>query len=327
MTEYRVEVVKLGKFGKHPNADTLSIISIFGRPCIFRTGDFQVGDLAVYVPVDAEVPIADERFAFLAKGVKRDRVRIKALRLRGIFSMGLLVKAEPEWVEGQLVHEELNITKHDPEAAREGSTGGRGSGDTGKHWMPIYDLEGLPRWPDAIRVGESVYITEKIHGCNARFCKVDGELRVMSRTRVRLDQPGCVWWQIAKKYDLENKLGEGEAIYGEVYGLVQDLTYGVAGFEFRVFDVYDMKAGRFFDVAELEAFAAAKGLPLVPVLYRGPWSEPLRGLAEGTSTIAGHVREGFVVRPVKERFDDNAGRCVFKMVGEGYHLRKQSEAA
>ncbi len=108
---------------------------------------------------------------------------------------------------------------------------------------------------------------------------------------------------------------------------MQDLTYGLSGFEFRVFDAFNMAEKRFLDASELDAFVEAKGLPLVPVLYRGPWNDNLKALAEGTSTIAGHGREGFVVRPTKERRDLNAGRCVFKMVGEGYHLRSQKEAA
>jgi len=34
------------------------------------------------------------------------------------------------------------------------------------------------------------------------------------------------------------------------------------------------------------------------------------------------MREGFVVRSRIERFDNNAGRIIFKMIGEEYLLRK-----
>ena len=37
---------------------------------------------------------------------------------------------------------------------------------------------------------------------------------------------------------------------------------------------------------------------------------------------ADHVREGFVVKPTAECFDDRIGRVILKMVGEGYLLRK-----
>lgn len=39
MSEFCVTVVEIGKVGRHPNADTLSITQVLGSyPCIFRTG-------------------------------------------------------------------------------------------------------------------------------------------------------------------------------------------------------------------------------------------------------------------------------------------------
>lgn len=37
---------------------------------------------------------------------------------------------------------------------------------------------------------------------------------------------------------------------------------------------------------------------------------------------ADHVREGFVVKPIRERQDPRLGRVFLKMAGEGYLLRK-----
>jgi len=36
------------------------------------------------------------------------------------------------------------------------------------------------------------------------------------------------------------------------------------------------------------------------------------------------VREGWVGRPVKERYDHRVGRVILKMVGEGYLMSKDS---
>jgi hypothetical protein len=44
-------------------------------------------------------------------------------------------------------------------------------------------------------------------------------------------------------------------------------------------------------------------------------------LAEGVSTIAPHVREGFVVKPFFEASDPSIGRIALKCVGNGYHER------
>jgi hypothetical protein len=50
MSEWIVRVVEIGEVVKHPNADSLSITEVEGYPCIIRTGDFQTGDKAVYIP-------------------------------------------------------------------------------------------------------------------------------------------------------------------------------------------------------------------------------------------------------------------------------------
>ena len=56
MSQFSCPLIQIGKVGKHPNADTLSITTVDGGPVIFRTGDFAPGDYAVYIPVDAVVP-------------------------------------------------------------------------------------------------------------------------------------------------------------------------------------------------------------------------------------------------------------------------------
>ena len=109
MSEWQVQVVRIGEVTKHPNADTLSITQVHGGyPVIIRTGEFQPDDLAVYVPVDSIVPTND-RWTFLG-----GHQRIKAKRLRGIFSMGLLTACTEGMQEGEIVHERLEITKYEP---------------------------------------------------------------------------------------------------------------------------------------------------------------------------------------------------------------------
>jgi hypothetical protein len=56
VSDFSVPVVRIAEVRKHGNADTLSITNILGEDVIFKNGDFTVGDLAIYVPVDAVVP-------------------------------------------------------------------------------------------------------------------------------------------------------------------------------------------------------------------------------------------------------------------------------
>lgn len=321
MSEFRVQVVRLGPIEKHPNADSLSLTHVLGDyPVILRTGELQPGDLAVYVPVDAVVPADDPRWAFLG-----EHRRIKARRLRGIFSMGLLTPAEPGFCEGDDVREALRITKWEPPLPPLAE--GEDEADPGH--MPAYtDIEGLRRWPAVLQPGEEVIATEKVHGANGRFVFADGRLWVGSRTRIKRESEGSLWWRAARQYDLAEKLRArpGLALYGEVYGAVQDLRYGARPNEVRLilFDAMDTRARRYLDYDDFVALSRELGLPVVPVLHRGPWGDEVRALANGGSTLPGaaHTREGFVVRPVKERWHPELGRVVLKLIGEDYLLRK-----
>ncbi len=330
MTEWRVEVVTVRNVEKHPNADSLSVADANGFPVIFRTGDYAEGTKAVHVPIDSIVPEGDPRWEFLV-----GHRRIKAKKLRGVFSMGLLTPANEEWEVGQIVDTELGITKHDPDLLREMGGGGLRvpPPNAGNPPLPVpkYDIEGLRRYPHVLVEGEEVWISEKIHGQNARFLH-DGEtFWAGSRSWFKLDVEGDTWWTAARRYQFETSLSlfPGIAIYGETYGNNSDMAYGVnrakESDRFAMFDALDTNTGRWFDVDEMLALAEALGVPPVPTLYRGPWYPHLAWeLAEGVTLLGNgaHVREGVVVKPVRERQDRGLGRVFLKAVGQGYLLRK-----
>jgi RNA ligase (TIGR02306 family) len=319
MSEFHVETLRVGPIEKHPGADNLSITRVRDYPVILRTGEFQEGDLAVYVPVDSVVPAGDPRWAFLG-----EHRRIQARRLRGIFSMGLLTAAPPGVRLGQDVAALLGITKYEPP---EPPAEGEDEIDPG--FFPAYsDLEAVRRFPDVLAEGEEVVLTEKVHGANARYLFHEGRLWVGSHTRIKRRDPKNLWWKPAIALDLERRLAAfpGVAIYGEVYGRVQDLRYGAKddGVSLVLFDAQDVTSRRYLDYDDFLGLARALELPTVPLLHRGPWSQDLRALSNGPTVIGAgaHCREGFVARPVKERFDERVGRVALKLHGEDYLLRK-----
>lgn len=332
MSEFNVEVVRVGPIEKHPNADSLSITRVLGDyPVIIRTGDFNEGDLAVYVPIDSVVPDT-ERWAFL-KGHRR----IKAKKLRGVFSMGMLASLPDDlglggegaggWDVGDPCQPEMGIEKYEPHVHTRTIMSTEQEAD--QPFIPRYtDIEGLRRYGDIISQKEDVVITEKIHGSNGRWLFRDGRFWVGSHNYLRKEDPRNLWWQAMEKESLRNvcSLAENMLFFGEVYGNVQDLKYGLGDdIGVRMFDVFDTITMRYLDYPDFYELCERLKVDTVPLLYRGPWSDDLRSLAEGVTTLGGgHVREGFVVRPVRERWDDRIRRVILKFIGEGYLLRKGS---
>jgi tRNA-binding EMAP/Myf-like protein len=342
MSEFHVEVNKIKNVQKHPNADTLSVAEINGYPIIFKTGDFNENDLAVHIPIDSIVPDLPE-WAFLNGNRK-----IKAKRLRGIFSMGLVINPKPEWKKGQNVQKELGILKYEPEPEfvkvvipksgfRKwiwrikkllGLTLNEGQNEKDPGFIPVYtDIEGFRKYRNILQIEEEVILTEKLHGQNYRFGYINDKMWVGSHHMIKRKNRKNKWWQHIFDLNLEQRLKKYPDLvfYGESYGNVQDLKYGTNDIKLALFDIYDIKAKRYLDYDSFKELAKEVGLETVPELYRGPWNEDLLKLAEGQSTINGanHVREGFVVKPVRERWDITIGRVILKMVGEGYLLRKQ----
>ena len=110
-----------------PNYDRVEYARVGGWWVIVRKDQFKVGDLAIYIEVDARVPADNPAFEFLAK---RD-FKVKTLKMCKVVSQGLLM--EPEdfgWTlngtttinangdtlaEGDFLTERLGITYADPE--------------------------------------------------------------------------------------------------------------------------------------------------------------------------------------------------------------------
>jgi RNA ligase (TIGR02306 family) len=345
MSTFSVPIVCIGHFEKHPNADTLSITEVEGCPVIFRTGELETGSYAVYVPVDAVVPTDKPAFAFLATKEGQATARIKAKKLRGVFSMGLLLPARTvlpgdfKMEIGGGVHQDvaetLGIVKYEePEEPNMKLGAAKRERQVDSSTAPIYDIESHRKYKSLYAEGEEVVVTEKIHGCNGRFVFRKGEedteprLYVGSRNFFIKDTESAVWWKVARQYDLATKLAGHEdlVLYGEVYGQVQDLKYGTSGedpLRFAAFDIYDKKLGRFWDYRAFLKFCEEKGIPTAPILYFGPYNEAeIEELSKGQSVLANQIKEGVVIKPATERWDYTLGRVITKLVGEQYLLRK-----
>lgn len=137
------------------------------------------------------------------------------------------------------------------------------------------------------------------------------------------------WWQMARKYNL-NSVVSGLSLVpdymfiGEVFGnRVNILKYfDDKKLELSFYDIYDTLEGRYLDWDEVVNNLNYLNLPIVPVLYRGPFSsyEELKELAHNGTKIPGAsgMAEGWIIKPVKERWNDKVGRVILKYKTDEY---------
>lgn len=324
MSTHAVNVVEISSVLPHGNAERLEIIPVNGWQAVVKKGQFLPGDRAVYIEPDYTVPTARPEFSFLAKE-GRDRHRLKAVRLRGALSFGLLIPVPDELRDrpsGANVMADLGIERYEPPVKL-----ARSDELPETEWPQVYsskfDVENLKKFPAVIAPGEPVIVTEKIHGANARYLSADGIFYIGSRSnwlKPDVDHP----WKRAAASDARIQAWceahPGIVLYGEIYGAVQSLKYGVKPGEVRFAAFAALAAGEWQDT---DFLLSDDTLPTVPVVYRGPYdADAIAALAEMDSTVPGaepgHMREGVVVVPEHERRDDYIGRVALKLISNRY---------
>jgi len=186
---------------------------------------------------------------------------------------------------------------------------------------PVYDVEALKNFKNVLQEGELVTVTEKIHGSNARYVFVDGEFYCGSRTQWK-KKGDNVWWKATEDFpgiELFCRKYPGYILYGEcvptqgsnfLYGFIK----GSAGF--FAFDILSPD-GKWIDPRAWVPFFT----DLAPMLYQGPMTSDVLRLADGRSAVMGasnQIREGCVIRPVKERSVRGLGRVHLKLVSSAF---------
>ena len=356
MSTFKVAVVRV-TVEPHPNANALELAHIGGYVSVVRKGEFKTGDLAVYIPEGAVVPTEIlARMGLEGKLAGPQKNRVKAMRLRGVLSQGLVGSFKAlgiEAREGDNVAERLCITKYEPPipVAMAGEVFNAGS-----QFALHFDVENWRSHPDILQPGEEVIFTEKLHGTCTIVAilphkdappEAFGEKRNILIMSKGLGAKGLAFKNnernqsnlyvratralVARIDEMQRDAADTvivpHFILGETFGPgVQDLTYGKE-IGFRVFaSAYGYRGDQHYlnwDFVD-GSLKAQLNFETVPILYRGPFSEAvMRKYTDGKTTMcADHIREGIVMVPAVERTDQRIGRVCLKSVSAEYLTRK-----
>lgn len=246
-------IVKVQSVTNHPNADKLDVVTAGGYTIITGKGTFKSGDLRILIEPDIVIPkdkspLLEE----LLKGFPDNLSRVRAIKLRGLWSEGILLPQNPleETIkEGDDVTKTLGLSVYEPQVKVNTRISGAAMSTPFPYFIPKTDSERVEKFPN---VALSRYaFTHKIDGCSAtyyvktatykpnwldhltsifgrklpKYTVVDSG--VCSRN-CKLDKQGdkdSVYYKINDKYNiiplltaycLEN--GESIAIQGEIFG-------------------------------------------------------------------------------------------------------------
>ena len=246
------------------------------------------------------------------------------------------------------VTELLGITKYEPPVpvALDGEVF-----NAGQHLTIDFDVENWKSYPDILQNDEEVVFTEKLHGtftgvavlpikdAHPEAFGIDKNILIFSKG---LGAKGLVFKNNKRNSNnvyvratssmieaITAKAWQNDEpiiLMGETFGPgVQDLAYGKdIGFRLFAAAVGYRGSQRYKAFDWLVITSTELGVGIVPVLYRGPFSEAaMREHTDGATTMdAKNIREGIVMVPAKERVNPRIGRVCLKSVSADYLTRK-----
>lgn len=336
-------IQKIIKIKPIENADKIEMAQVLGWECVIAKKDnYKEGDLVVFFEIDSILPEKPE-FEFL----KEKKYRVKTAKFKGQISQGLVMPLNilPKNVhikEGLDVSKYLGVKKYEDILISENFPLKKVSKVITflmnfKIFRILYKkLNSIEkRWPTWIshtdeeriqncsnifinNLDKNFYITEKLDGTSATFFifqkRIWGfnkkHLGVCSRNIWIKKENNSVYWQIARQFDLKNKLirlNKNVVIQGEIIGSnIQKNKYCLneGELDFYVFNVFEN--GIKFSLENMKTFCKNFGLKTVPILeenfvYDGSKEQMevinfMINNSKGKSKLCNFNKEGIVVR-------------------------------
>jgi RNA ligase (TIGR02306 family) len=325
MSSLIVEVVKIKEILPHGNADRLEIAMIKDWSVITGKGTHKAGDLVIYVPVDSVLTEEFIKKNELKIGENYINTRIRAAKIRGVVSYGMILPISILGLygvrvkEGQDVAASLGITKYEePDKFTPHRSADEKIDNVWKflkwkvsnlfsrrksneHFRKYTDIENFRHFPTIFQDGEHVTVTEKLHGTNARYGWLKKEINVPilkhfykgyefcigSHNVQKGNNANWVYNKIAKKYDLADlfKDWKGYIFFGEIIGP------GVQDLTYglKEIDIYFfdiMKPdGKYMNWNDAAEIYKNMGLKVAPWVYTGKWEELVKETRAGKSLL------------------------------------------
>jgi RNA ligase (TIGR02306 family) len=247
--------------------------------------------------------------------------RVRTVKLRGVYSECLIIPMTyvqgVKRVEGADCMEMLGITKYEPPVRQVQLVGGRKiKYKDNPNFHVYYKFPNLKNVAGLFTEEDTVQITRKIHGTNARYGIVKkNKLSFWDKVKKFFgladkwinyeyvygshnvekgsDSNGFystdVWRTVAEKYNIKEKLwdyvkiynpkiiGEGFILYGEIYGAGIQKNYEY-GLKEIEFVGFDIKEnGEYQSTVRTQyCITVTLGLPHVEVLYEGKWDQKIQ---------------------------------------------------
>jgi len=306
-------------------ADRIELAKVQGWQSVIRKGDYKVGDGVIFVPIDTVLPPAVWNKHLWDKNDPTKPIRVKTVKLKGVVSQGLifprsLISAQEIWdhmddpTEDVSIAGMLGITKYEKPIPAQ--LAGQVKGDFPSQFISKTDEDNLLSNVEAfeeLKKCTEILITLKMDGTSVTYIKEEnGDFRVCSRNLELKDTETNVYWQMARKYHLQEIMKPGQAIQGEICGPgIQGNPSGLSEVVLYIFNVKNLLTNKYQVIDQKNLFEFEfKNLEVVPLisrLHRNAFQyETLQSLQEWANILLYNnykPAEGIVLRGINEQGD------------------------
>lgn len=316
----------------HPDADRLDLAFILGFKCVTQKGLYKGGEKIVYIRPDALLPIEPWTEEYRKYSPKR----IKAVKLRGVFSEGIIVPFEilPEHVKEHLPKFEvgtdvsglLGVTHWEEPAPQDlQAKGGLPYG------IPKTDEERFENMINKLPYGEVVDVQLKVDGQSASYFYqlADDKFSVLGRSLELHEIFSNNYTAHIERYDIKNKLvafckenNVSLCIRGESYGegiqANENNPHSRVPKGWAMFATYLVDERQYAEKGHKYYFvnvAKELGLPIAEIIEQDVVLTPelVEKYSTGINKINGKPFEGVVVKH---------SRGSFKIINKHYDSKK-----
>jgi RNA ligase (TIGR02306 family) len=279
---YKVPYTSILDIQPHNNAERLEVATVYGFQVIVSKGRYQVGDKAVYIPIDSILPENLENLIFPADSkIKLNNHRVRQIKIRGLASQGMLINPDEvaSLVNPKYLKDEqdlkliLNVKKYEPPVRQAQLAGPKGQRNK-KNEHPLFHkyngLDNIKWFPNKFTEQTNVVIQEKLHGTNARAsimpfignsifkkikillklapaienCYGSNNVEISAKSSYKGFYGEDVYGKVFSEIDVFSKLKLGESAFGEIVGpgIQKSYAYGLKAHKFVLFDVKVLNA-------------------------------------------------------------------------------------
>lgn len=323
-------IEQITEIAVHGNADTLELAKVLGFTAIVRKGDYHAGDLIVFIQPDTVLP--DKPWAAIYKSKSN---RVKAIKLRGVWSEGIVEKLDVVGLNestvtiGQDVADIIGVTKYEHIVGEVNDLQAKG---LLPHGVPKTDEVRYNNVRD-LPFGQLVDVTLKVDGqsMSAYYVRNNEVIDegVLGRTMEYKLEADNNYTRNARQYNMLEKLrtfcekhNVNLCIRGESYGVgINKFAinhYAKLPLSFALFSVWlidERRYARKGDKYYVFNIAEELGLPTVPMVEKDVVLTPelIRKYAEELTEINGLPFEGVVI---------NYADGSFKVINKYYDSKK-----